>query len=132
MGRLVEIKDSRQDDNIIFPDREPGRGLFIKVCGKIKINFSGPNIITIKKKDVTKEQKIYQIQSGKEDDSVVVPTQESIVNDYIDFPFLINHNSSYPTHEFIWNDYDYRLGFPQLVPLMKLKKGDEITFDYNY
>ena len=120
------------DEETFGASADPGLGLFTKRPNSfITINFKGPNTVSIPATDCTDKQKKYQLDSGFDEDNRIVPTRRSLLSGFVDFYFFINHNSINPTHKLIWNDDD-GVGFPQLLPLRKLGRDEEITFDYNY
>ena len=78
---------------------------------------------------------MYGVDSAIEDCVIIVPTKKSIAERDIALAFRVQHNRDKPTHKLIWvldeMGRDYPHSYPQLIPLHPLKKGDEITFDYN-
>ena len=114
---------------------DPGWGLFQKVDGMQPIKFTGPDIISVPRDTLKKgsQQWKYAVESGYDEDNVIVPTKKSIDDCKVPFPFRVQHQSHYPTHELHWVDdaRDYPHSYPMLVPTRGLNKGDEITFNYN-
>ena len=120
------------DEETFGASADTGLGLFTKRDNSfITITFRGPNTVSILTTDCTDKQKKYQVESGFDEDYSVVPTKLSLRSGFVDVYFFINHDSNNPTHKLIWNDND-GVGFPQLLPLRKLGRDKEITFDYNY
>ena len=143
---LYIIKKSRVPIDLVqFPDYEylndPGFGLFQNFKGAKKIKFLCPKgtIMTIpceSKKFLTGDQQHkYGVDSAIEDCVIIVPTKKSIVEREIALAFRVQHSNDKPTHKLMWvfdeTGRDYPHSYPQLVPIHPLKKGDEVTFDYN-
>lgn len=130
----VIIKKSRVevDESTFGKGVDTGLGEFTRRSNDwLKINFKGPNTVSILTTDCTDKQKKCQLDSGFDEDHRIVLSRQSLLIGFVDFYFFINHNSNNPTHELIWNDDD-GVGFPQLSPLRQLRRDEEITFDYDY
>ena len=143
---LYTVKKSKVTiDLVMFPDYDPledaGFGLFQNFDGAKKIKFLCPKgtITTIpceSHKFTTKDQQhMYGVDSAIEDCVIIVPTKKSLAEREIAPAFRVQHNKDKPTHKLIWvldeMGRDYPHSYPQLIPLYPLKKGDEVTFDYN-
>ena len=141
---LYIIKKSKVPIDLVeFPDYEPvydpGFGLFQNFDGSKKIKFlcHRGTITTIPcdSIEVGDRQHMYGVDSAIEDGVIIVPTKESISNRDIAPAFRVQHNKDNPTHKLMWvlddEGRDYPHSYPQLIPLYPLKKGDEVTFDYN-
>ena len=144
LSPLYIIKTSKVPIDLVeFPDYEPvydpGFGLFQNFDGSKKIKFLCPRgtITTIPRVSIKvgDPQHMYGIDSAMIDGEIVVPTRESIYNRDVAEAFRVQHNKDNPTHELMWvfddKGRDYPHSYPQLIPLRSLKKGDEVTFDYN-
>ena len=141
---LYIIKRSKVPIDLVqFPDylNDPGFGLFQNFDGEKKIKFLCPkgSITTIPceshKFTTGDQQHKYGIDSAIEDCVIIVPTQKSIDDRTIAFPFRVQHKEDDPSHKLMWvsdeRGRDYPHSYPQLIPLRPLRKGDEVTFDYN-
>jgi hypothetical protein len=141
---LYIIKKSKVSIDLVkFPDYnplyDPGFGLFQNFDGSKKIKFlCTRGTITTIRRDTIKvgdRQHMYGVDSAIEDGMIVVPTNQSIFNRDVAPAFRVQHNKDNPTHKLMWvlddKGRDYPHSYPQLIPLYPLKKGDEVTFDYN-
>ena len=118
-------------------DPDPGLGVFQIVDGRFSIPFKfDDDIVSIPFKDVTSEQRRYCVESAFDEDYGIVPSVESISNGTIPLPFRVQHDKDEPTHVLKWivTGDDYPLSYPYLDIKNDdeiIKKGVEITFDYN-
>lgn len=140
LDSLLEVKKSKvMIDLVAFPVMEwyddPGWGLFQKFDGMISIKFVGDDIISVRRDSLKKgsQQWKYAVDSGYDEDYVIVPTKASIDSCKVPFPFRVQHSTHYPSHKLDWveDPRDYPHSYPVLKPVRTLNKGDEITFDYN-
>ena len=140
MESVFEVKKSKVMVDLDFFDNfewydDPGWGLFQKVDGMRPIKFLGPEIISVPLETLKKgsQQWKYAVESGFDEDKVIVPTEKSIQDCNVPFPFRVQHQSLYPTHEMHWVDdaRDYPHSYPVLLPMRPISKGDEVTFNYN-
>ena len=130
---LYIVKNSKVPiDLAMFPDylNDPGLGLFQNFDGERKIKFLCPkgSITTIpsyssKFCDGDQQHK-YGIDSVIEDAVIIVPTQKSIDERTIVFPFRVQHQKVRPSRKLMWvlDEFgrDYPHSYPQLVPLRPL------------
>ena len=84
------------------------------------------------KTQVHPKQRRYQMESGYDEDYVIVPTLKSILEGDVPLPFRVNHCTDKPTHKMGWishrNDYPY--SHPVLEGLREIAIGTEVTFNY--
>ncbi len=120
------VRPSKVKTDPIFSNLPVGLGVFSTMEGRFKIRFNGLHVC---KTIMTSLQKRYAIESGYDEDYVVVPSHDDILSGGIGFSWRINHDSHNPTHILCWDD---TVGdeHPYLKPLCKVKIGQEITFDY--
>ena len=117
-------------------DTDPGLGVFQKVTGKIILRFQGHGVESKLKKDIKTNytQYRYRVDSGHDEDFVLVPTLESITSGNIGIAFRVQHSDT-PTHRLDWyEDYlgrDYPYSYMKLIPIDIVPKNTEITFNYN-
>ncbi len=126
------VRPSRVKTDPLFNNLPVGLGVFstrnipMNMKGRFEIKFNGLHVY---KTTMTSLQRRYAIESGYDEDYVVVPSHDDIISGRIGFSWRINHNSHNPTHKLCWDD---TVGdeHPYLEPLRKIKIGQEITFDY--
>ena len=104
-----------------------GDGVFATVDGNHVIKFEGG--VTTLVTQMTKLQTRYAVESGFDEDYVIVPPHDDIVRGSIHFSWKINHSVANPTHELCWcdeigNEHAY------LRPFKSIKKNKEFTFRY--
>ena len=61
------------------PTADPGLGLFQNTDGMFDLPVIGPNIVSILKKNLHPLQKRYSMESGYDEDYVICPTTQSIM-----------------------------------------------------
>ena len=126
-----------------FPENEQhfkGLGVFQRISGSIgTILFTvvGDDIVSVPKFKLHKCQKPYQMESGFDEDFVIVPTVDSITSGKIPVAFRVQHSKRSPSHKMEWfsdpKGRDYPFSYPTLVPKHKtIIPMTEITFDYNF
>ena len=77
------------------------------------------------------------MDSGFDEDFVIVPTVDSITSGKIPVAFQVQHSKRSPTHKMEWysdpDGRDYPFSYPRLVPKCSksLPVMTELTFDYN-
>ena len=130
------VKKSEVDiDLVSFPDTEdPGMGLFQLKKGLFKIKIIGSgDVESIPRTRVHRLQREYMIDSGFDEDNVIVPTLDSIRTNTIHIGFRVQHTHVNPTHYLDWEDTgkDFPHSFPFLYPRRILEVDTEITFNYN-
>ena len=118
-------------------DTDPGLGVFQNVRGSFTLCFLGDGVESKLKKDIKKEspQYRYRVESGHDEDFVLVPTLESIGVGNIVHAFRVQHSDT-PTHKLQWYSddlgRDYPYSYMTLVPIDRITSSNtEITFDYN-
>ena len=139
---MFSVKKSKVVIDLVeFPesDADPGMGLWQLCEGQFPILVTGLNVQSILKTEVHRDQRPYMMDSGYDEDYVIVPTLDSIRTDDIHIGFRLQHCSINttpgPTHKMDWrecplgNDYPY--SFPILLPLRQLDIDTELTFNYN-
>ena len=116
------------------PRTDPRLGLFQNKKGKFDLPVTGKDIVSMERKELDPSQVRYVMESGYDEDFVIVPTLRSIKSGEIPFPFRVNHDSHNPTHKLIWvpDKHDYPHSHYVLEGRREIDKGTEITFDYNY
>ena len=104
-----------------------GQGVFTKVGGLHVIKFEG-GVTTLKTK-MTSLQSRYAIESGYDEDYVIVPAHDDIVSGRIHYSWKINHCNKHPTHVMCWCD---ELGneHAYLEPMRHIPEDTEVTFKY--
>ena len=118
-------------------DPDPGLGVFQIVDGRFSIPFKfDRDIVSIPWKDMSSEQLRYALESAFDEDFGIVPSKKSILEETIPLPFRVQHDKDEPTHVLKWivTGDDYPLSYPYLDIKNDdeiIKKGVEITFDYN-
>ena len=114
------------------PDNDEGLGVFQKCPGTIDIPIVGRDIVSVEKNTLDPLQKRYHMESGFDEDFVICPTLESIVNGNIPLPFRVNHSQSHPTHKLVW--ISHKLDYPHSHYILKgikhIVSDTEISFDY--
>ena len=126
-------------DLVQYPDSDtdPGLGLFQVIDGQFAVPVFGLNVESIDKTEVHPDQKKYMMDSGHNEDKVIVPTLQSIRTGNIQLGFRVQHSSVNPTHKMDWMEdhrgRDYPHSFPILLPLRELQVDPvtELTFNYN-
>ena len=126
-------------DLVTFPDadKDPGFGVFQEVHGRFLFQVTGPGVESMEKEKMVEEQKKYAMDSGFDEDKVIVPTLESIRSGIISLPFRIQHSKDNPTHKMDWREDEMGRDFPHSCPILvpigpgNLVPNTEITFDYN-
>ena len=116
------------------PRTDSRRGLFQNHHGQFDLHVFGDNIISIKKTELHSSQRRYQMDSGYDEDYVIVPTLESIKTGDTPLPFRVNHCSNEPTHYLDWVEHrhDYPDSHPVLRGKREIKIGTEVTFNYKF
>jgi hypothetical protein len=102
---LVVRKSTVPFDLITFPDADddPGMGVFQIHPGAFTLNVvGGDNVISIDKTDLHPLQVKYQMDSGYDEDKVIVPTLESIQSGDIAKSFRVQHSAGRPNHKMVW------------------------------
>lgn len=114
------------------PDNDEGLGVFQKCPGTIDIPIVGRDIVSVEKNTLDPLQKRYHMESGFDEDFVICPTLESIVNGNIPLPFRVNHSQFHPTHKLVW--ISHKLDYPHSHYILKgikhIVSDTEISFDY--
>ena len=115
------------------PRTDPRMGVFQNHDGKFNLDVMSDDIISIPKKNMDTVQRRYQMESGHDEDFVIVPTLESITRGDVPLPFRVNHSNTDPTHELRWisSTHDYPDSHYVLKGIKEIESGTEITFDYN-
>ena len=81
---------------------DPRKGLFQNCFGMFDLKVISEDIVSIEKKYLHPQQMRYQMESGYDEDYVIVPTLLSIQTGKVPIPFRINHSSDNTTHELLW------------------------------
>ena len=91
-------------DLVTFPDGDddPGMGVFQRVLGAFTLKVIGDTVQSIDKTDIHPRQGKYQMDSGYDEDKVIVPTLESILSGEIAMSFRVQHSRGRPTHRMDW------------------------------
>lgn len=115
---------------------DPGLGSFQMVPGEYTFYVKHLTlIVSIDKRKLHSLQVPYMMESGYDEDKVIVPTVESIRLGNIHYTFRFQHDASNPTHYLDWKDDELGRGYPfshpVLKPKRKLHSDTELTFDYN-
>ena len=133
---MMSVRRSRVPiDFVTFPDGDddPGMGVFQQVIGRFTLKVLGDTVQSIDKTDIHPRQVKYQMDSGYDEDKVIVPTLESILSGDIAMAFRVQHSRGRPTHRMDWFEdtrgRDYPYSYPILRPIQVCT--GEITFDYN-
>ena len=116
------------------PRTDPRMGVFQNHDGQFNLLVIGDDIISIEKTKLHSLQRRYQMESGYDEDFVIVPTVQSIITGDIPLPFRVNHCESNPTHELCWisSTHDYPDSHWMLKGVKEIESGTEITFNYNF
>lgn len=117
-------------------DSDPGLGSYQMVSGSYTFYVKHPTIIeSIDKTSVHALQVPYMMDSGYDEDKVIVPTVSSIMSGTVHYTFRFQHSEENPTHYLDWKDdrwgRDYPHSHPVLKPKRRLEGNTELTFDYN-
>ena len=112
--------------------KDPRKGLFQNHHGKFDLHVFGDNIVSVEKTKLHPRQRRYPMDSGYDEDYVIVPTMESILSGDVPLPFRVNHSSSNPTHKLVWHSHsrDYPHSHPVLEGVCEIDIGTEVTFNY--
>ena len=115
------------------PRTDPRMEVFQNHHGKFNLDVMSDNIIFMSKKNMHAVQRRCQMESGCDEDFVIVPTLESIIRGDVPLPFRVNHSNTDPTHELRWisSTHDYPDSHYVLKGIKEIEPGTEITFDYN-
>jgi hypothetical protein len=116
------------------PRTDPRQGLFQEHHGKFNLDVIGPDIVSMDRTQLHPSQVRYVMESGYDEDFVIVPTLLSIQSGEIPLPFRVNHDSHNPTHRLVWvpDGDDYPHSHYMFEGLREIKIGTEITFDYKF
>ena len=114
------------------PRTDPHKGLFQNHHGKFDLHVFGDNIVSMEKTKIHSKQRRYQMDSGYDEDFVIVPTLTSIRSGDIPLPFRVNHCTDEPTHRLTWYSHsrDYPHSHPVLEGVRVIDIGTEVTFNY--
>ena len=114
------------------PRTDPGLGLFQHYHGQFDLHVFGADIVSIERKNLHSSQRRYQMESGYDEDYVIVPTVDSIKDGEVPLPFGVNHCGKNPTHRLRWvpHSKDYPHSHYVLEVLREIRSGTEVTFDY--
>ena len=74
------------------------------------------------------------MDSGYDEDFVMVPTITSITSGDIPLPFRVNHSSNKSTHKLVWFSHsrDYPHSHSVLEGIREIDIGTEVTFNYKF
>ena len=122
---VVKPSSVRRDPR--FKDLPLGDGVFTREGGLHCIHFEG-GVVTLRIK-MTKLQSRYAVESGFDEDYVIVPGHADILLNNLHFSWKINHSSVNPTHVLCWCDEPGN-EHPFLKPKRILKRNEEYTFCY--
>ena len=116
------------------PRTDPRMGVFQNHDGKFDLHVMSEDIISIPKKNMHAVQRRYQMESGYDEDFVIVPTLKSITRGEVPLPFRVNHSKTDPTHELRWvsSTHDYPDSHYVLKGIKEIESGTEITFNYKF
>ena len=113
---------------------DPRKGLFQNCFGMFNLEVISEDIVSVEKKYLHPLQKRYHMESGYDEDYVIVPTLSSIQTGNVPLPFRINHNSDNPTHELVWIQHadDYPCSHYEFIAKRDIDRGTEVTFNYKF
>ena len=126
---FVCVNDVINFTHLLFCVVCTGFGVFARFRCRVTIYFQGETTIRIKSKNLKPKQKVCRCEVADECDSVITTTEDSIINETMDWFWRINHNSTDPTH---LSDWDPVYNLPCVIPLRVCEQGEEICFKYNW
>ena len=121
------VKRSSVRRDLRFENLPLGEGVYTLSGGSHCIHFEG-GVVTLKK-NMTRLQSRYAVESGFDEDYVVVPSHFDIIVNNLHFSWKINHSSKDPTHTLCWSDEPGN-EHPFLKPKRDMVKNEECTFCY--
>ena len=135
---MVSVRKSQLPIDLVkFPDADTdeGLGVFQDIGGRSHIDVRGNGIESILLVDIHPLQNKYKMESGFDEDYVIVPTVDTIRSGDVPIPFRIQHSDD-PTHEMDWVEDGGGRSYPHshyvIRPKMYLNANTEITIDYNF
>ena len=126
------LKDSKVIRSDRFGDRPLGLGVFARRSIKTKIYFYG-QFVSKTTMSRTDPRQHYGVTTDFPN-YMISPTTTQIETGDLDYPWRINHSTDNPSHRLEYDGLSstgYPFGRPVLIPLRRLRVGDEVTFDYN-
>ena len=110
------------------------QGLFQNHHRQFDLHVFGDDIVSIERTELHLLQRRYQMESGYDEDYVIVPTLKSIKEDDVSLPFRVNHDEEHPTHHLDWvsHRFDYPHSHPVLRGIREIDINTEVTFNYKF
>ena len=116
------------------PVTDPRQGVFQNHHGQFDFDVMGTDIVSMDRTQLHPSQVRCVMESGHDEDFVIVPTLRSIRSGDIPLVFRVNHDSHDPTHKLVWVDHarDYPHSHYILKGRREIRVGTEVTFDYGF
>ena len=125
--------NSKSDNQNFFSQdktiQDPGEGLFALKTGTFCVYFRGKGIERLREDDMSARQHAYGMRCG-EQKIFDCPTEESLTRREMSLSFFVQHQRIKPSHVSQWHEGP-KEQFTYLRPIRELKKGEEVSYDYN-